>query len=69
MKRYAKLIIEKTKKIKDAVMFPQGVDEKFDKECESSFHRFLDRLYYFSFVAFAIFSCFVVYFFVSYKIL
>ena len=69
MASYIKEVAAKTKKIKDANLYPVGVDKKFDEECEASFHRFLDILYYLTFTAFAIFSCFVVYFFVTYNIL
>jgi hypothetical protein len=31
------------KKIKKALSFPWGVDEKYDKACKDSFYKFLDR--------------------------
>jgi len=37
---------EKLSKLKTAILFPTGIDTKWDDECESSFLRFLDIVYY-----------------------
>ncbi len=40
-------MIEKLKKMKRAIMIPYGLDKDWDDQCDSSFLRFLDVLYYF----------------------
>jgi hypothetical protein len=48
--------IKYIKKFKEAVMFPTGINEAWDKECEKSFGKFLDIVYYFSISLFFIYG-------------
>mgnify|MGYP003134901095 CR=1 FL=1 len=49
--------------------YPHGVDEKYDEECDSAFHKFLDGLYYFLVCSFVLFGSVSMYFFITYELL
>tara|TARA_Y100000592_G_C5217393_1_gene197824 strand:- start:256 stop:438 length:183 start_codon:yes stop_codon:yes gene_type:complete len=49
-------VIKYAKQFKDAIMFPYGVDEQFDEECDKSFSRALDVIYYVSILAYAVYA-------------
>jgi len=65
--------IKKAKKKVDAFFtllnYPYGVDEEYDRECESSFHKFLDGLYYFLVCSFVLFGSVSIYFLITYELL
>ena len=59
----------KIKKIKEAIIFPYGVDLNFDNECDDSFDRFFNKFYECLLFLFSIFGVGCVYFFINYEIL
>jgi len=59
-KRYKK----KFDKMKQALVYPVGSDEKFDDECDRSFDRFFDKLVYVAWIVFFMFGSTSVYFFI-----
>ena len=66
MKKFASKIVRKVKDVKSAIFFPYGVDPEYDAECDNSFGRFLDFIYYFLVTVFSIYAAFVFYFFFAY---
>ena len=62
-------MIKKIKKIWDIIAYPVGQDEDFDRECEDSFHVFLDRMIGVIYVGFSIFAAISLYFLVTREIL
>ena len=70
-----KLLKEKAQKIKDTAkmyyeltVFPYGIDEQYDKDCDGAFHKFLDYLYYVLVSLFVVFGVFSTYFLITYGI-
>ncbi len=39
-------VIKYIRRFKSAIMLPYGVDEQFDEDCDASFSRALDIVYY-----------------------
>ena len=62
-------MIEKIKEALKIINYPIGIDEDFDKECDSAFHRFLDRLLNVFYFCFFVFACTSVYFFVTHELM
>ena len=63
MKKTASKIVRKAKDVKAAIFFPYGVDDEYDAECDKSFNRALDFIYYALVTAFSVYTAFVFYFF------
>lgn len=67
-----KLLKEKIQKMKETAkkyyeltVFPYGVDEKYDEDCNETFHKFLDYLYYVLISIFVVFGVFSTYFLIT----
>ena len=48
--------IKYAKRLKDAIVFPYGIDTQFDEDCDKSFSRFLDVIYYASIAAYVLYA-------------
>ena len=48
--------IKYAKRLKDAIVFPYGIDTQFDEDCDKSFSRFLDVIYYVSIAAYVLYA-------------
>ena len=62
-------MIKKIKEVWEVINYPVGKDEEFDKACDDSFHRFLDRFINICYVCLAIFGVVSVYLLVTHEIL
>jgi hypothetical protein len=61
-------IKQKIKTMKDAILFPAGLDKDYDAACEKSFLKFLDNLYYALYGCFLISAVVVFYFFITHEL-
>ena len=66
MKKNISKIMRKAKDAKTAIFFPYGVDPEYDADCDNSFNRVLDFVYYTLVTSFSIYAAFVFYFFFAY---
>ena len=62
-------MLKKIKEAWDIINYPIGKDDDFDKECETSFIRFLDRTATVCYIFFAVFGCVSVYFLITHEVL
>lgn len=62
-------ITEKIKKTWQAITFPDGVDEEYDKRCDNSFDKLFDRFINFCYGIFFVISIISLYFFLTREIL
>ena len=62
---------KKKNKLKDAyvLIFSDQASEQFDKECQKVFLEFIDRMYKFIYILFALFVFLSLYFFVTHVFL
>ena len=68
MRKIASKIVKRAKDVKTAIFFPYGVDAEYDAECDNSFNRALDFIYYALVTSFSIYAVFVFYFFFAYML-
>tara|TARA_B100000900_G_scaffold409695_2_gene426094 strand:- start:554 stop:742 length:189 start_codon:yes stop_codon:yes gene_type:complete len=61
--------MKKIKEIWELINYPVGKDEEFDRECEASFHIFLDRFINICYACLILFGAVSVYFFVTHELL
>ena len=62
-------IKEKVKQLWRAITFPDGVDEEYDKMCDTAYDKFQDRLINFCYLVFFIFSIISLYFLITKEVL
>jgi len=62
-------IIEKIKKTWIAITYPDGVDQEYDKRCDDTFNKVLDRFINLCYLLFYIFSSISIYFFITRELL
>ena len=62
-------MIEKIKQFVDFINYPYGINEEFDKACDTTLVKFLDGLYYVASRCLLIFGLACIYFFMRYEVL
>ena len=62
-------IIDKAKQIWEALTFPDGVDEEYDKRCDDAFNSVVDYFIYVCYAIFFVMSNISLYFLITREIL
>ena len=62
-------IKDKVKQVWEAITFPDGVDEEYDKRCDKSFSRIFDYFINFCYGIFFVISIISLYFLITREIL